>query len=97
MLHVRFLLCRIVCLIFCESKSVRNLQICAMFIRQLKLMILINCVQSEHCANFVDCVFCAHVRNNGNALSLFFIIFSGLAPMREKMVAAHVSVRQTPA
>ena len=46
-----------------ESKSVRNLQICPLFVRQVKLMILINCVQSEDCANIVECVFCSHERD----------------------------------
>ena len=72
----------------------RNLQICAMFVRQLKLVILINCVQSEDCANFV--LFLYTRAQYGNVLSLFFIFFSGLVPMREKMVAARESVRQTP-
>ena len=65
-----------------------------MFVRQLKLMILINCVQSEDCANFV--VFFVHTCAIWQCIVVIFYFFSGLAPMREKMVAARESVRQTP-
>ena len=73
----------------------RNLQICPLFVRQLKLMILINCVQSEDCANFVDCVF-VHTSAIWQCIVVIFFIFLGLAPMREKTVAVRVSVRQSP-
>ena len=58
------------CAICWESKSVRNLQICAIIVRQLKLVILINSVQSEDCANFV--LFLYTRAQYGNVLSLFF-------------------------
>ena len=38
-------------------------------VQQLKLMILINCVQSADCANFVNCVFVYTRARFGNALS----------------------------
>ena len=77
----------------------RNLQICALFVRQLKLMILINCMQSEDCVNFVDCVFCTRERDLAMHCDhcRYFLVFPGLAIcMHEKMVAARVSVRQSP-
>ena len=60
-----------------------------------RMMILINCVQSEDCANIVDCVFCTHERDLAMHVVNFYF-FPGLAPMREKMVAVRVSVRQSP-
>ena len=44
--------CQIVSWIWWESKSVRNLQIHALFVCQPKLIVLKNCLQSEDCALF---------------------------------------------
>ena len=73
----------------------RNLQVCAMFVRQLKLMILMNCVQSEDCAILKIAFICTHVRIMAMYCRLFLIL-SSLAPMHEKMVAARERGRQTP-
>ena len=61
-----------------ESESVCNLQVCALFVRQLKLMTPINCVQSE----IVQTLYIAFLYTRarfGNALSLVFI-FSQSVP-----------------
>ena len=65
----------------------------ALFVQQLKVMILINSVQFEDCANFVDCVFLYTRAQNGNALSLILMFF----PIWPQcmLVAMRVSVRQT--
>ena len=59
-------------------------------------MILINYVQSEDCANSIDCVFCTHELDLSMHVVNFFFLFPGLAPMREKIVAVRVSVRERP-
>ena len=50
-------------IIYRDAKS--RGQLCVRFFKahDLKLMVLINCVQSEDCANFVDCIFCTHERD----------------------------------
>ena len=58
-------------------------------------MILINCVQSEDCANIVDCVFLCTRRDLAMHCREFYF-FPGLAPMRDKMVAVRMSVSQNP-